>query len=72
MGQSQTRKWINEWDVLSAAQVLSQLLCYNNHIKIEDAVINFEKFSTKVLSPYHSYLKMAGSYHGSISNMKIN
>ena len=29
------------------SQILSQFLWYNNYIKIEDAVINFEKLSNK-------------------------
>ena len=32
------------------SQVLSQFLWYNNYIKIEDAVIYFEKFSNKTIN----------------------
>ena len=32
------------------SQVLSQFLWYKNYIKIEDAVIHFEKFSNKNIS----------------------
>ena len=32
------------------SQVLSQFLLYNNYIKIEDAVIYFEKFSNKIIN----------------------
>ena len=50
------------------SQVLSQFLSCDNYIKIEDAVIHFEKLSTS----YRSYLKMAGLYHGSISVVNTN
>ena len=46
------------------SQVLSQSLCYNNYIKIEDAVINFEKYLIKISTSYRSYLKMAGYIMG--------
>ena len=56
----------------TSSQVLSQLLWFNKYIKIEGTVINFPKFSNEVLTSYRSYLKMAGSYPGSILKIDMN
>ena len=49
----------------------SHLLWCNSYIKTEDTVILFENSLIKISTSYPSYLKMAGSYHGSISKMNM-
>ena len=56
----------------TSSQVLSQFLWFHKHIKIEGTVIYFPKFANKVLTSYRSYVKMAGSYHGSILKTDIS
>ena len=56
----------------TSSQILSQFLWFNKYIKIDGTAIHFPKSLIKVLIPYRSYLKMAGSYHGSILKTDMN
>ena len=48
----------------TSSQILSQLLWFNKYNKIEGTEYVFQNSLMKVLTSYHSYLKMIGSYHG--------
>ena len=68
------RHLLNSWSQSFAgspetsSQILSQFLWFNKYFKIEGTALQyiFQNSLIKILTFYGSYLKMAGSYHGSI------
>ena len=54
------------------SQILSQFMWYKKCIKVKNIAINiFQNSLIKVLTLCRSYLKVAGSYHGSILNWQM-
>lgn len=51
------------------SQILSQFMWYKKYIKVKDIAIHiFQNSQIKMLTSCRSYLKVAGSYRGSILN----